>query len=272
MRFGALLVALFAFAAFAFAQDEEGTSVGMPRWIRDLVLPGTELEAKPSDVETSVVVRIADVRPHGDSFRYDIEYYGLDVGSYDLAEYLQRKDGTSTEGLPEIPVEVVSVLPEGQVVPNRPQPSSLPRLGGYSILMWLSGIVWIAGLWAILTMGRKKPEDESAHGVEARPLTLAERLRPLVEQAVEGELSRASRADLELALIAFWRKKLALGEIGAAQALTQLKQHDEAGPLLRQMEEWLHRPDPPQDVDIGALLEPYKNVPADALESAGRPA
>jgi hypothetical protein len=35
---------------------------------------------------------------------------------------------------------------------------------------------------------------------------------------------------------------------------------------LRCLEDWLHRPDAPEDVDVGALLAPYRDLPADALE------
>jgi hypothetical protein len=38
----------------------------------------------------------------------------------------------------------------------------------------------------------------------------------------------------------------------------QLKEHDEAGPLLRGLEDWLHRPPGTTTVDIPALLEPYR--------------
>ena len=38
----------------------------------------------------------------------------------------------------------------------------------------------------------------------------------------------------------------------------QLKQHDDAGPLVRGLENWLHRPPGTTAVDITALLEPYR--------------
>ena len=43
-----------------------------------------------------------------------------------------------------------------------------------------------------------------------------------------------------------------------------LREHDEAGPLLRRLEDWLHRPaGTAEPVDVAALLEPYQAIPAD---------
>jgi len=52
--------------------------------------------------------------------------------------------------------------------------------------------------------------------------------------------------------------------------LVDLREHPDAGPLLRGLEDWLHRPEPRESVDVGALLAPYRDLPADALgEAAG---
>src|SRR5260370_19079993 len=58
-------------------QPRSTSTVGMPAKIEQLVLPGTELEAKPiEDRRAPVVVRIVNAYPHGSPFRYDIFYYG----------------------------------------------------------------------------------------------------------------------------------------------------------------------------------------------------
>ena len=46
--------------------------------------------------------------------------------------------------------------------------------------------------------------------------------------------------------------------------------HPEAGPLLQQLESWLHRPGPADRVDVAGLLKPYQDVPAEAVETGAR--
>jgi hypothetical protein len=103
-------------------------------------------------------------------------------------------------------------------------------------------------------------------------VTLAERLRPLVEGAVAGRLPPARLAELERTLIAYWERRLHVGDQKPMAALAELRQHPEAGPLLRQLESWLHRPGGGAAVDVAALLAPYQNAPAADLEAGVRSA
>jgi hypothetical protein len=46
-----------------------------------------------------------------------------------------------------------------------------------------------------------------------------------------------------------------------------MKNHEEAGPLLRRLEDWLHRPGgAAEPVDVAALLKPYQTIVADPPE------
>ncbi len=257
---------LVLFAGQATAEDKRATTVGMPARIDQLVLPGPELEAKPlDDARTPVVLRIAAVYPHGTAFRYDLVYYGLDPGTYDLKDYLQRKDGSPTKDLPSIRVEVQAILPPGQVVPNPLEAKGTPFLGGYRLALWIGGVLWVLGLLAILLVGRRKKAD--AGTLRAAPATFADRLRPLVERAMNGQLSTTQRAELERTLLAFWRRQLRLQHTKPAEAMTLLRTHPEAGPLLVQLEAWLHRPAPVEQVDVSALLRPYQNAPAEGADT-----
>ena len=260
-------LALAAVSAIALsiwaAQDVRSSQVGLTARISDLVLPGSELTVAPPQKDAPLVLRIAAVRPHGDAFRYDLEYWGLEQGKFDLRDWLRRADGTATADLPPLPVEFTTVLGEGQVEPTALAPRALPRFGGYRTWMVVGAVLWAIGLVALLAAGRRRRLAEAA--ALPRPMTLAERLRPLVERALQGRLDRAERAQLELSLVAFWRKRLGLEERRPEQVLVDLREHPEAGPLLRGLEDWLHRPEPRQDVDVGALLAPYRDLPADAL-------
>ncbi|HXG09961.1 MAG TPA: hypothetical protein VNK04_09245 [Gemmataceae bacterium] len=247
------------------AEDRRSTTVGMAARIDQVVLPGPELEVRPLSDRSPLVLRIAEVYPHGTAFRYSFVYYGLEPGTFDLRDYLRRKDGSSTADLPPLRVEIQSVLPPGQIEPNPLAMRPSPVLGGYRLLLVGVGILWVAGLLAILLVGRRKKRDA---GAAARPLTVADRLRPLVEKALAGKLTPSQLAELERALLAFWRRRLRLENARPAEAMTLLRAHQEAGPLLAQLEAWLHRPGTAAHVDVAALLRPYQNIPPEAIDLA----
>jgi hypothetical protein len=244
------------------AQAEDGSSgpsVGMPGRIEEIVLPGTQLEVKPPEgPRDPIVLRIVESFPHGTGFRYTLEYYGLEPGTYDLTDSLKRRDGSSTDDLAPILVTVRPLLPSGQVEPHALAASASPRLGGYRLWLVLGAAAWLAGLAAILLVGRKRKKaaaEEAAHAA-----TLAERLQGLVEEAAAGTLTRTRRAELERLLLSFWRRRLGLESAPPADAIAALREHTEAGRLLRQLDDWLHRPEPPESPDLQALLTPYQNV------------
>jgi hypothetical protein len=250
------LVILLSAAALR-ADDQREATVGMPGRIDQLVLPGPELEAKPNDERKSpIVLRIAAVYPHGTAFRYDLVYYGLDPGTFDLKDYLRRKDASPTTDLPALKVTIQPTLPAGQIVPHALEPKPGPSVGGYRLLLLVGGGLWTAGLLAIVFISRRKRAPTAA--AASRPLTLADRLRPLVEQAMAGALAPAERADLERTLLAFWRQRLELADLKPTEAFAALRQHADAGPLVRHLEDWLHRPTPAAPVDVGELLRPYR--------------
>jgi hypothetical protein len=242
------------------------STVGMPGHIDQIVLPGSELEVKPlDDRRKPIVLRIVNSFPHGTAFRYDLVYYGLDPGEFDLKDYLRRKDGSKTDDLPSLLVQIRPVLPPGQIQPNKLESLPVPFLGGYRTLLAAAALVWVAGLLAILFVGGKR---KAAPVVPARPLTVADVLRPLVEKAVSGGLSPVELAELERTLLVYWRRRLNLEHRQPAEAIALLRAHPEAGPLLEQLEIWLHRPSTGDPVDVAALLEPYRNAPAEAIHWA----
>jgi hypothetical protein len=257
-----ILVAGFWLGGQVRAEDQRSCTVGMPGRIDELVLPGPELEARPiDDRKLPVVLRVVRVDPHGTAFRYSLIYYGLEPGEFDLRDYLRRKDGSSTAQLPPLQITIRPVLAPGQVLPNTPQARALPFLGGYRIALWVGAILWLLGLMAILFAGRGRRRG-SGPGA-ATPVTLADRLRPLVEGAMAGTLTSGQRAELERMLLAYWRRRLGLETMSLPETFAILRAHADAGPLLEHLEEWLHRPSPETSVDVTALLQPYRNVPAE---------
>lgn len=243
------------------AAAKRESSVGLPVKVEQLVLPGTELEAKPiSDRDAKLVLRVVSTYPHGTAFRYDLEYYGLEPGQYDLRDYLKRKDASVTDDLPPIPVKIVSVLPAGQILPGELQPVSPPWVGGYLLVLLFGAVVWIVGLIALIFLGRKK--RKTAVRVAEHQLTLAERLQPLVESAVAGRLTLDQQAALERLLLGYWSERLGLADVDPAEAMQRLRSHPEAGQLLRQVETWLHQPGGAREVNLAQMLAPYRGAAA----------
>ncbi|MBX9626802.1 MAG: hypothetical protein K2X82_23580 [Gemmataceae bacterium] len=262
-------VLAFVVTLASAAPAQTDTTVGMSGKVEGLVLPGPELEAKPlTDRAAPVVLRVVQVYPHGTAFRYDLEYFALEPGSYDLKDYLRRKDGSPTAGLPPIPVTAKPILPPGQIEPNQLTIDPGPRVGGYRLLLIGLGVAWGLGLVAIV-LSFFFPRRRRAAAIDAKPVSLADRLRPLVEGAVAGKLSQGELAGLERGLLAYWRKRLKLEAAEPGAAIDALRRHPDAGPLLAELEGWLHRPGPAAPVDVGRLLAPYRNLPPDAVELTG---
>lgn len=269
------LVALCTVLANATAQDKPAaqapaparSTVGLPAEITGLVVNGSEVEAAPATTASKVIVRIDDVQPHGTAHRYALTFTGLEPGTYDLRDFLLRKDRSPLTDATPIPIEIASVLPKDAMKPNPLAGLPGPALGGYEKLAWTAGVVWLLGLLAILFVGRKRKQTAIA---AERPITLAERLRPLVEAARQGSLPQSQLAELERLLLGVWRRRLSLQDLPAATAISTMRAHPEAGALLRQLEQWLHAPMSASAIDVDALLRPYASLPAD--DPGGGPA
>lgn len=254
-------------ANFVSSQTEDAgnsqvpeTTVGMTGRIDDLKVDGSELKAKAVEDKDSVVVRIADVQPHGELKRYSIEYWGMEPGVFDLRDFLVRVDEASTADLPPLLVQVksVTVVENGQL--NDLAVTEIPWVGGYRLWVALGAVAWVMVAIGIFTWGRKSKSAAVGEAAVQKPVTWAEKLEPLVRRSQSGEILPEEQASLERLLVAFWRDKLRLNDLTADAALEQIKEDPEAGVLLSQLELWLHSPNPERNVDIRPLLEPYRHA------------
>lgn len=242
-------------------------SLGVSKMLEQVVLPGSLLTHRKVDPKTTpLIVRVVRSFPHGDAYRYDISYFGLTPGTFDLRDFLVREDGSSTDDLPPLPVTVSTILDEGQIEPNELEVGSLSRFGGYWQLLLLGSIVWVVILLTIIFVGRKRKEIVEV-AVEKK-VTLAELLQPSIEQAMSGTLPKEKHAELERLLFGFWQKKLHLSDLDPAAALNQIRSHEQSGPLMKQVELWLHSPaESGADIDLAKLLAPYREFDADDFET-----
>ncbi len=233
------------------------TSVGYPVRILQTKIAGSLLVAKPyTDRSVPAMVRIIESFPHGTDFRYDIEFRGFEPGRFNIIDYLQREDESDLATAP-LWVTVEPILGADKVHPiPLPQNESQFR-SYYTPILFVSGVVWIAGLLAILFYGRGTLKKAT---IVAKTITPAEKMRPLIDAAIAGNLTTAKQAELERILSEFWSAKLNLGHLPADQLRSTLREHPEATKMLEQIDFWLHRPDgeSAQPVDINALLRPYQ--------------
>lgn len=236
-------------------------TVGMSGKITQVVLPGSLLKAKEVDPRrTPIVVRIDAVFPHGENNRYDLTWFGLEPGPHNISDYLVREDGTSAADLPTISVNVKSILPSNRLRPNEVQQGFLARIGGYRVAVTLAVVVWIGGLLAILFVGRNK-KVESAAEIDQQTLSPVDRIQQLIEQAIKaGELGTADKADLDMRILNFFRGRRNLGDVAMGEALSALKNDEQAGPLLTGLERWFYSKNPPAADEVAAMLQPLKNL------------
>ena len=267
-----LMILTIAMSAVSIAQEDPlqdnqsgNPSVGVPGLVEQIVLPGSLLtHEKVNPSEADLVVRVIRSFPHGDSFRYDISYYGMESGEYDLSKYLIREDGSSTDDLPAIPVQVKSIIKSGQIKPNDLDIGMFGRVGGYFRMVVLGAFIWVAVLLAMIFLAREK--KEAAVEQVSKKLSLADRLRPSIEAAISGNLPAEKHAELERMLFAFWQKRLKLTETEPSAAINQIRNNEESGPLIKQVEQWLHSPAQDSNVDIAELLKPYQNISGTELD------
>lgn len=245
------------------------STVGIPVQVLQVVYPGTELEIRDVDPRTTpIVLRIDAVYPHGSDFRYDLTWSGMEAGTFNLSDYLRRKDGTDSS-LPACMVTVKSVLAPDAVdihlvVPEKPL---IPAT--YRTAWLIGGIVWGAGLLGLLFWGRRRQPANA----ELRPEDIARakllRIEQLIEMALrEPAFSVQQKAELDLLIVDFWRERRDLSGVAPDEAIRKLRNDSEAGPLLQRAERWLYdRPENTTHEEIASLLAPLRALVRDA---AGR--
>ena len=235
-----------------------------------LALPQADYRPRPLDDRTALILRNESISPLTNGlFRYEFYYMGLEPGPYNLADYLVRADGSRPDEIGNVRIQVRALLPEdhdGQL--NAYIPRLFPWIGGYRVFLGALAVAWTGGIAAFIFAGRRRRPVVAPVVVTPRP-SLAERLRPLVEAAAAGKLTTDGKAQLERLLMGYWREKLGLPELRMAEALLRLKQHAEAGALLRALERWLHRPGGASQEEVTLLLEPYRRIPAPVATGEG---
>lgn len=249
----------FAQSALVLSSNGSPPTVGMEGQLA-VALPLAGLTTKPGDHRAPMLLRIAHSQPHGTLTRYDLRYIGRVPGQHDLRNYLFTTDGLPATNLPALNVSIAGLLPNphnGWLEEQAQQAPSL--LGGYRMTLVVIVALWVISFFVIWRSGRRAKPVASTAPVQREP-TFAERIRPLVERAAAGTLSPDEKATLERLLITHWQRRLNLTGTNGDELIHRLRQHNEAGALLRALEDWLHRPPGRGEVRVEEFLAPYKQL------------
>lgn len=259
-----VFIAAMMIAAASFAVDAEVATRGITG---RLVVESEHghVRGRPDlDLDSSILVRVAGRERSADGLAVtELEFIGVDAGVFDLRESLVFEDGGSTERLAPLPVEIVSNLASdaaSDVFLAEAPPATIA--GGYRTILLAIGVAWF--LVPVMVWIRRRLRRPEAEPIPDPPLTLRDRLEPLVRSAAARELSVAEQGRLELLLLAYWRQRLGLGD-DPVVAVRAIRTDPEAGRLLRGVETWLHAPEGrgPSSAEIGELLAPYGDRLAD---------
>ncbi|BDS05939.1 hypothetical protein NT6N_09790 [Oceaniferula spumae] len=263
-RYAALLCSVMVMAVCVALEASVPTftsSLGLPKTLNDFYIPGEKAEPIPrKDRESSLVIRVLEIKPAAEGFRYDLEIYGLDAGTYTLSDYFHYVG--SHAPLPELDQQItITTTHDLQGIPKPEELDNTPpeKLGGYRLVLTLVGILWVIILLLILFWRKKK---DAAVVELAPPPTLHEKLHALVSSAAQGELDDADRSQLERLILGHWKQRLPeIENLSASEALVALRRHPEASPLLLKLEHWLHAPNSSVDQKtITPLLEPFRDA------------
>ncbi|MFK7911350.1 MAG: hypothetical protein AB8F34_12225 [Akkermansiaceae bacterium] len=263
LRFGsACLISLLLLCAGLTAEEPElKSSLGLPVILNDFYIPGQKAEPIPrKDRESSLVIRILKIKPAADGFRYDLEIYGLDPGTYKLSDYFHYAGENAA--VPDLATRInITTAHDPAVLPKPVELTNEPpeKLGGYRQFLTIIAVLW-GIIFFIILFYRKK---NNIFTEESKPPpTLHEKLQSLVHAAAQGELDDAERSQLERLIIGHWKRRLPeLENCNATEALVQLRAHPEASPLLLKLEHWLHAPNPSvKQQDVRPLLEPFRDT------------
>ncbi len=225
------------------------------------------MEVRDVDPRTTpVVLRIDAVYPHGADFRYDLTWSGMEAGTFNLTDYLRRKDGTESSDLPACTVTVKSVLaPDAiDIQLDVPEKGLIPAT--YRTAWLIGGIVWVTGLLGLIFLGRRRQPVKVQLAPEDIARAKLRRIELLIETAMrEPAFSVQQKAELDLLIVDFWRERRDLTGVAPDKAIQALRTDPEAGPLLQRAERWLYdRPENTSREEISALLAPLRELVREA--------
>lgn len=232
--------------------------LGLPTTLTDIYIPGTEVEPIPrTDNKPSLVIRILEIKPAQDGFRYDLQIYGLDPGYHRISKYLRYKNTQQPVTKLKNTLEITTQLPL-ETLP-KPQPleqNTPPEQSHYRALLITAAILWTILFLAIIFYKKRKAATQQA----VQEPTTQEKLQTLLLATAHGDLTTDEQAQLERLIIGHYKTQIPeIQNLPPTQALQKLKTHPQTSHLIQKIEQWLHHPNPKiTQAEIQPLLNPFQ--------------
>lgn len=237
-----IVVAFLLLATPLFSAENQQAPLGIPTRFTDIYIAGEKVEPIPrTDSSSSLVIRVLAIKPASEGYRYDMEVYGLDQGVHSLAKFLRFTQNQLPVTELETTLEVTTQHPSDILPKPQPLKHSTPEnLSNYRSTIWVLALVWVIVLVWILIYRKPKPKNL---GEEARVESAHEKLQKLVLATAHGELNLTQKSTLERLIIGHWKKQIpGLDSLSTSEAISKLRTHPEASPLVLKIEHWLHAP------------------------------
>jgi hypothetical protein len=250
---------LAAVAILFFRKEKEKDTLNVPLGVEQAAIvtySGPPVAVTPYKWGVAVNVRIAKVSGQSGARIYDVRYIVNRAGTFDLKDYLTGENGSALESLPSFKFTGDPKL--SKALDARIQETEEVRVdvgNHYYAVLAALGVFWIVWLLLLIFWGRAKPP--TAIVVQPEP-TLAEMLHAFLVQLEAGTLDAAAKAKMEMLLLRRWREELSLAGMPMNTALDAISHSEKTGGLLRQLQDWLHRPGSNiRREEISAIVAPY---------------
>lgn len=183
----------------------------------------------------------------------------------DLSKALVSKTGQPVKELPPLVVSAKTLLSKDYNGALKDYSlKDVDSFKGYTARMVAATLLWfIAGVIAIYLIKPKK--EEVVQEVKEKSPTVAELLAPLVNKAASNSLTTAEKSRLMTILMRYWQIKLDLKGMAADECIRSLREHEQAGVLLKALDGWLFNPKGINNAELKNVLEPYSGVLASDL-------
>jgi len=237
--------------------SQDTNNVGLVKRL-NISLPGELLVAAKVDDKSDAMVRIISYKKSEKGFDYELEFIGLEPGTYNLIKYLRTASKNEEVNLKEYKIEIDTSLDKsfnGELLDfQKTVPTLTPW---YKKLNYALIALWVFLLPVIILYGRKRKKVEEVKVVLEK--SLSEKICELLA-SLEGNSTKEVWQRIEGLIFQHWCQKKQLEGMAMHEAISKLKADDEAGPFILKLEEGLHSKKHRDEDKVTALIKDLTTV------------